>query len=75
MDELGRKKNEKCAKVSFSRLVRDRRATLFLFRRSVYLDELSLKSKQPIATTPALLLQLELKGGIRSIEGNKFERC
>jgi len=39
------------------------------------LDELSLKSKQPIATTAALLLQLELKGAIRSIGGNKFERC
>lgn len=38
------------------------------------LDELSLKSKQPIATTAALLLQLELKGAIRSIGGNKFER-
>ena len=38
------------------------------------LDELSLKSKQPIATTAALLLQLELKGAIRSLGGNKFER-
>lgn len=38
------------------------------------LDELSLKCKQPIATTAALLLQLELKGAVRSIGGNKFER-
>lgn len=39
------------------------------------LDELSLKSKQPIPITAALLLQLELKGAIRSTGGNKFERC
>ena len=38
------------------------------------LDELSLKSKQPIATSAALLLQLELKGAIRSTGGDKFER-
>jgi len=39
------------------------------------LDELSLKSKLPIATTAALLLQLELKGAVRSTGGNKFEPC
>ena len=39
------------------------------------LDELSLKFKQPIATTASILLQLELKGAVRSIGGNKFERC
>lgn len=39
------------------------------------LDEVSLKCKLPIATTAALLLQLELKGAVRSIGGNKFERC
>ena len=39
------------------------------------LDELSLKFKQPIATTASILLQLELKGAVRSVGGNKFERC
>ena len=39
------------------------------------LDELSLKCKLTIATTASLLLQLELKGVVRSIGGNKFERC
>ena len=39
------------------------------------LDEISLKSKQPIALVASILLQLELKGIVRSTGGKKFERC
>ncbi|MGB1449275.1 MAG: DNA-processing protein DprA [Flavobacteriaceae bacterium] len=38
------------------------------------LDELALKSKRSIATVAALLLQLELKGVVRSLGGKTFER-
>lgn len=38
------------------------------------LDELALKHQKPIAKIASLLLQLELKGVIRSVGGKKFER-
>ena len=76
MDELGRKKDKnKRTKASFSRFVRDKKQLFSCLEEAATLDELSLKSKLPIATTAALLLQLELKGAVRSIGGNKFEPC
>ena len=39
------------------------------------IDEISLKCKQPIGSIASILLQLELKGIVRSIAGKKFERC
>ncbi|MEN8852888.1 MAG: hypothetical protein ABF256_06460 [Candidatus Arcticimaribacter sp.] len=39
------------------------------------IDEISLKCKQPIASVASTLLQLELKGIVRSTAGKKFECC
>ena len=70
-----KKTNQSVQKSLFLDLSEKEKQLFSYLEEASTLDELSLKSKQPITTTAALLLQLELKGAIRSIGGNKFERC
>ena len=70
-----KKTKQNVQKILFLDLSEKEKQVFSCLEEALTLDELSLKSKQPIATTAAILLQLELKGAVRSIGGNKFERC
>ena len=70
-----KKTKQNVQKTLFLDLSEKEKQVFSCLEEALTLDELSLKSKQPIATTAAILLQLELKGAVRSTGGNKFERC
>ena len=59
----------------FLSLSEEEKQVLSYLEAATTLDELSLKCQKPIAVLASLLLQLELKGVVRSTGGKKFERC
>ena len=59
----------------FLSLSEEEEQVLSYLEAATTLDELSLKCQKPIAVLASLLLQLELKGVVRSTGGKKFERC
>ena len=64
-----KKTKQNVQKTLFLDLSEKEKQVFSFLEEALTLDELSLKSKQPIATTAAILLQLELKGAVRSIGG------
>ena len=77
MDWLGWKKatpKQRQQLPLFIELSLEEKQLLNELKQPTSLDELALKSKRSIATVAALLLQLELKGVVRSLGGKTFER-
>jgi len=72
-EEKAPKKN--IQKNLFVELLPEERKILEQLEVASSIDEISLKCKQPIGSIASILLQLELKGIVRSIAGKKFERC
>lgn len=64
-----KKTKQNVQKTLFLDLSEKEKQVFSCLEEALTLDELSLKSKQPIATTATILLQLELKGAVRSIGG------
>ena len=58
----------------FVNLNREEEAIFDLLKQPISLDEIALKMKRPVGQIAAELMQLELKGAIRSLSGKRFEQ-
>ncbi len=58
----------------FVNLNQEEEAIVALLKQPISLDEIALKMKRSVAQIAAELMQLELKGVVRSLSGKRFER-